>query len=33
MGSRLPNWDRVLGLTVTMRTWRTVTRLQELATA
>jgi uncharacterized protein (DUF1697 family) len=31
-GSRLPNWDRTLGVDVTMRTWRTVTRLSELAT-
>lgn len=31
MGSRLPDWERVLGLTVTTRNWRTVTRLRELA--
>jgi uncharacterized protein (DUF1697 family) len=33
MASRLPNWERVLGLTATMRTWNTVTRLRELADA
>jgi uncharacterized protein (DUF1697 family) len=31
MGSRLPNWDRALGVDATMRTWRTVTRLCDLA--
>lgn len=30
-GSRLPNWERVLGVDVTARNWNTVTRLHELA--
>jgi uncharacterized protein (DUF1697 family) len=30
-GSRLPALDRPLGVAATMRTWRTVTRLDELA--
>ena len=29
-GSRLPNWERVLGVTATGRSWKTVTRLHEL---
>ncbi len=32
-GSRLPNWEKVLGYTATMRTWGTVTRLLALARA
>jgi uncharacterized protein (DUF1697 family) len=32
-GSRLPDWERVLGVRATVRTWNTVTRLAELATA
>jgi uncharacterized protein (DUF1697 family) len=32
-GSRLPNWDRLLSVDATGRTWKTVTRLQELAEA
>jgi uncharacterized protein (DUF1697 family) len=31
MESRLPDFDRLLGVTVTTRTWRTVTRLRELS--
>lgn len=31
MASRLPNWERLLGLTVTVRNWRTTTRLREIA--
>jgi uncharacterized protein (DUF1697 family) len=31
-GSKLPNWDKVLGVTATVRNWNTVTRLHELAT-
>ncbi len=31
MGSRLPDWERVLGVAVTQRNWNTVTRLRELA--
>jgi uncharacterized protein (DUF1697 family) len=31
MGSKLPNWDRALGVDATMRTWNTVTRLCDLA--
>jgi uncharacterized protein (DUF1697 family) len=30
-GSLLPNWERLLGLDVTVRNWNTVTRLHELA--
>ena len=30
-GSRLPNWERVLDVSATVRTWKTVTRLLELA--
>jgi uncharacterized protein (DUF1697 family) len=30
-GSRLPNWEKVLGVDATVRTWKTVTRLLELA--
>lgn len=29
-GSRLPDWERVLGVDVTARNWNTVTRLHEL---
>lgn len=29
--SRLPDWERLLGLAVTVRTWNTVTRLHALA--
>jgi len=32
-GSRLPNWDRALAVAATVRTWKTVTRLHELAEA
>ncbi len=32
MGSRLPDWQRVLGITVTRRSWNTVERLHALAT-
>jgi uncharacterized protein (DUF1697 family) len=31
MGSRLPDWDRVLGLRTTTRNWNTTTRLREKA--
>lgn len=31
-GSRLPNWERLLGLDVTVRNWNTVTKLHQLAT-
>jgi uncharacterized protein (DUF1697 family) len=31
MGSRLPDWDRVLGLRTTTRNWNTTTRLREMA--
>ncbi len=31
MGSRLPNWDKVLGLPTTTRNWNTTTRLRDLA--
>jgi len=31
MGSRLPDWDRVLGLRTTTRNWNTTTRLRDLA--
>lgn len=31
MGSRLPDWERLLGLGATMRTWNVVTRLRDLA--
>jgi uncharacterized protein (DUF1697 family) len=30
-GSRLPDWERTLGLTVTVRNWNTVTKLRDLA--
>ena len=30
-GSKLPDWERFLGVPGTMRTWRTVNRLRELA--
>jgi uncharacterized protein (DUF1697 family) len=30
-GSRLPDWERTLGLTVTTRNWNTVNRLRDLA--
>ena len=30
MGSRLPDWDRVLGLRTTTRNWNTTTRLRDL---
>jgi hypothetical protein len=32
MGSRLPDWEKVLGVRATMRTWKVVTRLRDLAT-
>jgi uncharacterized protein (DUF1697 family) len=31
-GAKMPNWEKILGVGATMRTWRTVTRLSELAT-
>lgn len=31
MGSRLPDWERTLGVAVTQRNWNTVSRLRELA--
>jgi uncharacterized protein (DUF1697 family) len=31
MGSRLPNWDKVLGVPTTTRNWNTTTRLRDLA--
>jgi uncharacterized protein (DUF1697 family) len=31
MGSRLPNWERLLPMNVTARNWNTVSRLHELA--
>lgn len=31
MASRLPDWERLLGMAVTTRNWNTVTRLHELA--
>ena len=31
-GSRLPDWERLLGLIVTVRNWNTVTRLRDLVT-
>lgn len=31
MGSRLPDWDKVLGLRTTTRNWNTTTRLREMA--
>ena len=31
-GSRLPDWERLLGLSVTVRNWNTVTRLRDLVT-
>jgi uncharacterized protein (DUF1697 family) len=31
MGSRLPDWDTVLGLRTTTRNWNTTTRLRDLA--
>jgi uncharacterized protein (DUF1697 family) len=31
MGSRLPNWDRLLGMPTTTRNWNTTTRLRDLA--
>lgn len=31
-GARFPDWDKLVGAAATMRTWRTVTRLDELAT-
>ena len=31
MGSRLPDWDKVLGLRTTTRNWNTTTRLRDLA--
>jgi uncharacterized protein (DUF1697 family) len=31
MASRLPDWERLLGLTATSRSWGTVTRLRDLA--
>jgi uncharacterized protein (DUF1697 family) len=30
MGSRLPDWEKVLGVDATMRNWNTVVRLREL---
>jgi uncharacterized protein (DUF1697 family) len=30
MGSRLPDWDKVLGMRTTTRNWNTTTRLREL---
>jgi uncharacterized protein (DUF1697 family) len=30
MGSRLPDWDRLLGLRTTTRNWNTTTRLRDL---
>ena len=30
-GSRLPNWEKALGVRATMRTWNVVTKLRELA--
>jgi len=30
MGSRLPDWERLLGLRATTRNWNTVTRLRDL---
>jgi uncharacterized protein (DUF1697 family) len=30
-GAKLPSWEKLLGVDATMRTWRTVTRLAELA--
>jgi len=30
-GSRLPDWDRLLGLSTTTRNWNTTTRLRDLA--
>jgi uncharacterized protein (DUF1697 family) len=30
MGSRLPDWDKVLGIRTTTRNWNTTTRLREL---
>jgi uncharacterized protein (DUF1697 family) len=30
MGSRLPDWDRVLGIRTTTRNWNTTTRLREM---
>lgn len=32
-GSKLPDWDKLVGAPGTMRTWRTVSRLRELALA
>ena len=31
MGSRLPEWDKVLGMRTTTRNWNTTTRLREMA--
>jgi uncharacterized protein (DUF1697 family) len=31
MGSRLPDWEKMLGLTVTARNWNTTTKLRDLA--
>jgi uncharacterized protein (DUF1697 family) len=31
MGSRLPDWDRLLGMRTTTRNWNTTTRLRDLA--
>ena len=31
MASRLPDWERVLGVRVTARNWNTITRLHDLA--
>jgi uncharacterized protein (DUF1697 family) len=33
MGSRLPDWDKVLGIRTTTRNWNTTTRLREMAEA
>ena len=32
-GSRLPDWEKVLGVDVTVRTWNVVTKLRDLAQA
>jgi uncharacterized protein (DUF1697 family) len=33
MGSKLPKWEKALGVTVTQRNWNTVTKLHTLASA
>jgi uncharacterized protein (DUF1697 family) len=33
MGSRLPDFERVLGVEATMRAWNTVTRVADLASS